>query len=94
MAGLRGRRLLGWIVSAVGIDLAFDLALSATYDGSWIESGCAGLFLLSFLAPLYMIGRRPSLKSRFLAAHMCPECAYDLTGNTSGICPECGTATP
>jgi hypothetical protein len=20
----------------------------------------------------------------------CPECRYDLTGNTSGICPECG----
>jgi CHASE2 domain-containing sensor protein len=22
----------------------------------------------------------------------CPNCDYDLTGNTSGICPECGTA--
>lgn len=22
----------------------------------------------------------------------CPECMYDLTGNVSGICPECGTA--
>ncbi len=21
----------------------------------------------------------------------CPKCAYDLTGNTSGRCPECGT---
>lgn len=21
----------------------------------------------------------------------CPQCDYDLTGNTSGICPECGT---
>jgi hypothetical protein len=24
----------------------------------------------------------------------CPECSYDLTGNTSGTCPECGTAIP
>ena len=24
---------------------------------------------------------------------LCPECAYDLTGNESGVCPECGTAT-
>jgi len=23
--------------------------------------------------------------------HMCKECAYDLTGNVSGVCPECGT---
>jgi hypothetical protein len=24
----------------------------------------------------------------------CMNCRYDLTGNTSGICPECGTAIP
>ena len=22
----------------------------------------------------------------------CPACSYDLTGNVSGVCPECGTA--
>lgn len=26
---------------------------------------------------------------RFQAGH-CPQCRYDLTGNTSGVCPECG----
>ena len=25
-------------------------------------------------------------------AHLCPTCRYDLTGNISGVCPECGTA--
>jgi hypothetical protein len=24
----------------------------------------------------------------------CPNCDYNLTGNVSGICPECGTAVP
>jgi hypothetical protein len=24
----------------------------------------------------------------------CPTCGYNLTGNTSGLCPECGTPTP
>jgi hypothetical protein len=24
---------------------------------------------------------------------LCRHCAYDLTGNTSGVCPECGTQT-
>jgi len=22
---------------------------------------------------------------------LCPKCQYDLTGNESGVCPECGT---
>ncbi len=22
--------------------------------------------------------------------HLCPACGYNLTGNTSGVCPECG----
>ena len=29
-----------------------------------------------------------------LGAHQCQHCEYDLTGNTSGICPECGTPIP
>jgi uncharacterized paraquat-inducible protein A len=26
------------------------------------------------------------------ARGQCAECGYDLTGNTSGVCPECGTS--
>jgi hypothetical protein len=25
---------------------------------------------------------------------LCPSCSYRLTGNTSGVCPECGTPVP
>lgn len=32
------------------------------------------------------------LLDRHLPAHLCVNCRYDLSGNTSGICPECGTA--
>jgi MFS family permease len=32
--------------------------------------------------------RRP----RAPGPHECPACTYDLTGNTSGVCPECGAA--
>jgi hypothetical protein len=24
----------------------------------------------------------------------CVNCGYDLAGNTSGVCPECGTSVP
>ncbi len=30
---------------------------------------------------------------RFVQPEECRTCGYDLTGNTSGICPECGCAT-
>lgn len=31
---------------------------------------------------------------RFVDPQECRTCGYDLTGNTSGICPECGTSVP
>jgi len=32
------------------------------------------------------------LRARRVRPGRCPRCAYDLTGNMSGTCPECGTA--
>src|SRR5262249_35007773 len=53
----------------------------------------AALSLSAFLA--YAL-RALALRSRaeeLQAAGKCATCTYDLTGNTSGICPECGTRT-
>jgi len=36
--------------------------------------------------------RRREQRER-LASGQCENCGYDLTGNTSGRCPECGCAT-
>jgi hypothetical protein len=33
------------------------------------------------------------LPSRRLPPNLCTACRYDLTGNISGVCPECGTPT-
>lgn len=41
---------------------------------------------LAIVSLLYWISRRRP-------AGQCQECSYDLTGNTSGVCPECGTTT-
>ena len=36
---------------------------------------------------------RPNeLRRERLAKGQCPHCGYDLTGNVSGVCPECGSA--
>ena len=48
-----------------------------------------GFALASPLPILWLVlryGRRRSV------AGTCPSCGYDLTGNTSGICPECAAA--
>jgi len=43
--------------------------------------------------PLPTLGLiRRARRSRRLARSLCPDCGYALTGNTSGDCPECGTA--
>ena len=34
------------------------------------------------------------LQQRRIGQGFCPTCSYDLTGNTSGTCPECGTTIP
>jgi hypothetical protein len=36
---------------------------------------------------------RDSLAAAADAQTLCRACGYDLTGNVSGVCPECGTAT-
>ena len=35
----------------------------------------------------------PYARRRFRTRRgVCPRCAYDLTGNVSGVCPECGNS--
>jgi len=53
-----------------------------------------GFFTLAFLAALYPTVRVIAEKRRSIVRRrkgLCVSCAYDLTGNVSGICPECGT---
>ena len=42
--------------------------------------------------PAIAFVRGPMLRRRHRRKRgLCERCAYDLTGNTSGVCPECGT---
>lgn len=46
------------------------------------------LILMGWCIVRYRLRKLQGRASRGL----CPTCTYNLTGNTSGICPECGTA--
>jgi hypothetical protein len=57
-------------------ELAKMSAFFALLPGAWV------------LHRAYLLERRRNHElSRF-----CPACGYNLTGNTSGVCPECGAA--
>ena len=53
--------------------------------------------IMSFLSTTLFMGPyvfyRTKRRMRIRTGN-CPKCNYNLTGNTSGICPECGTPIP
>ncbi len=50
----------------------------------WLAAITIGI-LIAFL------GRRADQPLKWAAEGKCGQCGYDLTGNVSGVCPECGT---
>lgn len=89
-AKLSGRRLAAWV--------GFGTLLNLLLDGAFAVNLIAGpIGLLAFALPALLIsvldirGSRRELQARFGGAPRCAKCQYNLTGNLSGICPECGT---
>jgi hypothetical protein len=48
------------------------------------------IFLLFAAYPIATFSRAPIRRWRRRRKGLCVECGYDLTGNVSGVCPECG----
>ena len=90
-AVLRGRRLVGWVISGTLINAAFDLAVLSGALEIWVFQAGILLGIGAFIAALHFVGQRASLKARFSNDPFCVKCEYNLTGNLSGRCPECGT---
>jgi len=96
----RGRRWL--IISIVTIAAALPLVValagftfSDAWHAVWGTPLMYGLFVILPLGGLILsVGVLLLQKRRFKdfeARRLCPTCGYNLTGNTSGVCPECGT---
>jgi hypothetical protein len=46
--------------------------------------------IIPCLAAAWFVSRTKRRRIARLAAGLCEHCGYDLTGNVSGVCPECG----
>ena len=86
--GIEVVKVTGWIATPadpamVGSSQAFPL-VSVTVPLLWPAT-------LTAILPLIWLGRYLLLR-RASRPGLCPNCSYDLTGNVSGVCPECGAA--
>ena len=68
---------------------------SNAYSNTWYAVFCPSWFIVVLLGtyPAFtfargLIRRRRRRRDR---RGLCLKCGYDLTGNVSGVCPECGT---
>ena len=80
-----------WIppgIAAAGL-LAFAVARGDTTMLLWLAAAIALMWL-----PAWYWLARPFARDRARRANgQCTRCGYDLRGNVSGVCPECGQAT-
>jgi len=74
----------GW---ALGFDRSYWGLHSSEY---WTFKTTLLLPPAIFAGAALLLARAPLRRYRRRRKGLCVKCAYDLTGNTSGTCPECG----
>lgn len=73
----------------------FGQAVVAEMGYGWIAASfCAWYAPFLICTALVLSEHQLSIRRRWAALHRCLRCGYDLTGNVSGICPECGRPVP
>lgn len=80
---------------AVSVWGTSSLAVFVIASGLWAAywtfgAGLLMVFVGSLLFPISINSKDWERRLERIRRGQCPECAYDLTGNVSGTCPECG----
>lgn len=91
----RDRRRLQWW------SLMFTFLFVCAFSGYWLQRGSAwvlALWVVSLAGQAWQLLREPpqkeSLQNFAIDPLHCGQCGYDLTGNVTGICSECGWKIP
>lgn len=82
------RQMSAGRIRAVAINLILAIIFGVTWYvyGQIIFLAVAGMNL--FIALLAAFTGRPKVRTDQF--RLCPKCGYNITGNTTGKCPECG----
>lgn len=102
-----GQGYISWIGwdggEALGLYIRDHTYVIGIGDGGWFGVDLFGVEYIEIptaclsLAPIMIAGLAAialRLLRRCVAPGHCGYCAYDLTGNASGTCPECGRTVP
>ena len=87
---LQALRALLWTaaVSVAGVAVGGMWLLITWLGGGWAGFVTVGLVVFAF----WYFGDRPGLIRQRRRAHgQCEHCGYDLRGNVTAVCPECGS---
>jgi hypothetical protein len=90
------RRRMSQCLAVASASLGILVAVTSTIPhGLGAVVGLLSVCLFPFIVlPLVVlvISESRSMRSHSDSANQCSRCGYDLTGNISGTCPECGTS--
>jgi predicted RNA-binding Zn-ribbon protein involved in translation (DUF1610 family) len=71
--------------------MALPRPIAAPVAGTFL-GGIAGAIVVALFSVVTSSLRHELYRRALVENHLCTTCGYSLTGNSSGICPECGTA--
>ena len=90
----RNRRLIAEVMLTLALFGTVGMMMGVGHWRNWNrfnlhhDAAGYGLILIPLGVAAVLLARH---LDRRVAAGRCPQCDYDLHGNVSGVCPECGT---
>jgi hypothetical protein len=66
------------------------LYLISSHHPSWPDWLLPAIVTVAWIAFALVVAHKMGFTKSYKRHGYCPHCDYDLFGNTSGVCPECG----